>query len=359
MTLLLNTLTNVINQIAKSVQLATLVPASLLVLCNLILLLPPLGLDIADVAESMFQVSLIVLAIVTISYLLWLLNGPLIKLLEGYTFEDTWLGREMIRRKNDRFATLDTNLKRCQDHLGRADEWLEKILPLRHPGSSRQSIQNDPECQKLCSLREQWLRAQSRYLEERVNHYPYVPERILPTRLGNTIAAFEHYPYLRYGIDGQAVWPRLIPFLDKNGFVAYVEKEKSAFDFLLNLTAVTVFLGLECLGLSCLLLEPQWLLGCVIAVPLVALAYSTLVTNAVYWGDMTKVAFDLYRHDLRKALLVRQPQSLDDEREQWKIISAFLAINEKPPSIMLDYTLIEKRESEDKKEPGKEDTRNV
>jgi hypothetical protein len=342
MTLLLNTLGSVINQIAKSVQLATLVPASILVLCNLVFIFPALDIDVKNLEDSVLQMILTVLVIITFSYLLWLLNGPFVKLLEGYTFEETRLGRRMIKNQRDKFDRIEQNLGKCKEHLRYANKWLESILPLRCPRNTS-SLQADPEYKGIHSLKEQWLVSQARYLEERFNHFPHTPERILPTRLGNTIAAFEHYPYLRYGIDGPVVWPRLVPILDKNGFAAYVEREKAAFDFLLNLMVVLTLLALECISLCCLFLQLKWLWGVALAIPLVVISYSVLITNAVYWGDMTKVAFDLHRHDLCKALLGRRPNSLKEERELWKNISVFLATSESPPSTTWDYSLLEEK----------------
>lgn len=338
MTLLINTLTDVINQIAKSAQLSTLVPATILVLCNLVFMFPALDIIIEDST----QVSLIVLVTITISYLLWLLNGPLIRLLEGYEFEETRLGLYMISRQRDRLKRLERNLEECQTQLQRANNWLENILPLRFENLSE--LQSDPEYEHLLRLRARWQAIELRDLEERTKHFPPASKPILPTRLGNTLIAFEYYPYLRYGINGPVLWPRLVHILDKNGFITYVEREKSAIDFLLNLIVITTVLGLECIGFAARFLQPVWLIGTAVAIAIVTVAYHTLIANAVYWGNMVKVAFDLYRHDLREALLVRKPDRLDDEKRLWENLSKFLAANQSPPPTIWDYSLLQKKE---------------
>ncbi len=352
MTLLINTLTNVISQIAKSAQLATLVPASILVLCNLLFMFPALDIDIGD---SVLQIGLVVLTI-AISYLLWLLNGPFVKLLEGYPFEGTRLARWMTKNQRDDFDILEKSLEECQTQLERAENWLNNILPMRYFGNPS-DVRYDPQYKEICHLGAQWQVIQSRYLEERFTHFPPDPEYLLPTRLGNTVSAFEHYPHLRYGINSPVLWPRLVHILDKNGFAAYVEREKSTFDFALNLTVIIVLLGLECIGFAALFLQPSWLWGTAVAVPLVIIAHHALITNAVYWGDMVKVGFDLYRHDLRQALLMRRPDSLADEKQLWKNISNFLATGQSPPSTTWDYDLLKEKEKSSKREPGKEESR--
>jgi hypothetical protein len=247
----------------------------------------------------------------------------------------------MTKKQRDKLDRLEGNLAICETQLQRAEDWLEAIHS-RHYGNNS-SLQNDPEYQEVCHLTAQWQVIRERYLEERVNHFPPAPEQVLPTRLGNTISAFEYYPYLRYGINAPILWPRLVPILDKNGFAVYVEREKSAFDFLLNLNVIMVLLGLECIGFAALFLQLTWLWGVAIALPLVIIAHFALIKNALYWGDMTKVAFDLYRHDLRKALLCRQPDSFDDEKQLWENMSNFLAVGQSPPSTIWDYSLSEEK----------------
>jgi hypothetical protein len=350
MTAFISSLGNLLTQITKSAQLSTLVPATILVLYNLIFVFPALDIAIKDSNQT----SLVVLATITISYLLWLLNGPFIRFFEGYKFEETKFGRFMIKKQSDQLQRLEENLKKCRIHLERADNWLENIIPLRYLENISE-VQNDPEYKRVFQLSEHWQAIQLRDFEERLNHFPPPLKPLLPTRLGNTLAAFEYYPLLRYGIKSPIVWPRLIPFLDKSGFLAYVEREKSAFDFLLNLSVITAAVGIECVGLAARFLQPVWLIGSAVAAIIVIASYHTLVINAVYWGNMVKVAFDLYRHDLRKALLVRQPDSLDDERRLWESISNFLAENQSPPSKVWDYSLLQEKEKQKERDKRKEE----
>ena len=80
----------------------------------------------------------------------------------------------------------------------------------------------------------------------RLEHcFPSAYDGLSATSLGNSIAAFEDYPRIRYGIDSIALWPRLLPILRDEKYHEYVAQEKMTFDFLLNMLAVTTILGFE------------------------------------------------------------------------------------------------------------------
>ena len=79
--------------------------------------------------------------------------------------------------------------------------------------------------------------------ERRMEHdFPSKIDSILPTRVGNTIAAFEHYPQIRYKMDSIVLWSRLVPILYKEKYLDFVTQEKTVFDFLLNMFVVVLFI---------------------------------------------------------------------------------------------------------------------
>jgi len=341
MTLLLNTLSNAINQIAKSVQLSTLLPAAIFLLINILYIFPAIGVIVEENAP--LQISLLILAIVGFSYILWLLNPRFIELLEGYPFLHEKFGQKWIKKQKDRLEIIRKGLEQCHEQLDLADHWLNTILPARYH-QNPDGLFNDDNYLRIKSRQAQWNLIKSRLMAEYHNHFPPDPEYILPTRLGNTIAAFDSYPEIRYGIDGPTLMPRLTPILDKNGFSIYIQHEKSAFDFLLNIFVILCMLIFECLVLFLMQFELKWFIASLIALPFLVMAYYTLIDNAVIWGDTVKVAFDLYRHDLRKALLINIPNSLEEERNQWQQVSSFLAVNEEALPEVWNYPALHKTE---------------
>jgi len=340
MSLLTTTLTTLFNQIAKSIQLSTLIPATILVLCNMVFVFPALNLGIG---ANIPEIGLLILTAITISYLLWQLNGPFIKLVEGYSFKDTRVGQWMIGRQDRKLRLIEKNLRESKNGIEEADNWLENVLALEYYGK-RSAMVEDPRYHRVTAIKQNWEIIYLENLEVLRNHFPSEKHRLLPTEVGNTLAAFEQYSQKRYGIDSISVWPRMVPILGKNGFASYVEREKASFDFLVNLLVMLVILSLEFIGLSLLQLSAKWLLWLVITVPMAYLAFKTLTTNALYWGDMVKVAFDLFRHDLREALLFRTPDSLEEEKQIWEEISAFIAGNEPPQRQFMDYGLLHRRQ---------------
>jgi hypothetical protein len=58
--------------------------------------------------------------------------------------------------------------------------------------------------------------------------------------------------------------------------------------------------------------------------------YGTATIAALHWGSMVRVAFDLYRDDLRRALYLPDvpDNALGKERAQWEMISKFLVFGE-------------------------------
>jgi hypothetical protein len=313
-----------VGQIAKSAQLSTLAPATILVLSNIFFIFPFFNINFV---ESYIQISLMILMIITISSLFWLLNGVFLRLLEGYIFEDTSFGRWLANRKRGRAYSLEKEIRNCDNCIKKANEWLENeypVLKLTNPDSI-----TEEDYLHVIKFKAQWLTRKQRLIEEYKRYFPTNLATILPTKLGNTIAAFEEYPITRYKMDAIVLWPRLLPILEKNGYAKFVEQEKAAFDFLLNLTAVVVILGAECFSLIFLLKQPTWVFGTIIAAVIVLFAYHILVLSAVDWGTTVKVAFDLYRHDLRRSLAVSEPETLFRERELWENASKFFAESDK------------------------------
>jgi hypothetical protein len=155
-------------------------------------------------------------------------------------------------------------------------------------------------------------------------HFPESDEAILPTRLGNTMAAFEYYSKARYGIDAVGMWPRMIPILMENEFLDVVSQKKNSFDSLIYLLYVSLFLGLELTYAYFYSQKPISLLIPLFTAIIVKFLYNACINNAVQWGMSVKVAFDIYKNDLRNKLGLREPEDYDDEKELWTEVSEFI-----------------------------------
>jgi hypothetical protein len=252
-----------------------------------------------------------------LSYTFYAFNFPLIRLLEGYKLRQTDFFKWLLRGQLRKFDTLQEHVtelqaqdEECSDYfngLGQAD--IREVEPYLRYQKITQQLQAD------------WPPLERRFDLD----YPSRREMVLPTKLGNAVAAFEDYPRTRYGMDSIALWARLIPLLKEKGYLEFVTQEKSVFDFLMNTCVVTTVLGLELIYLILFLGYPMIAL-CVAGLTalFVTILYHGMIIAARQWGTTVRVAFDLYRHDLHQRLGLRTASSFKEEREHWKKISEFI-----------------------------------
>lgn len=258
-----------------------------------------------------------------LSYLLYASNIPLIRLLEGYVFRDSWLFRLIGHIEERRYQKLSVDITKC-------DEIIKKTLQLESElelyGLSTPELKH-----RLQTIRHNWTNLQAPLMELMHLRFPYPGQRLLPTAFGNTIAAFEYYPWARYRMDAVHLWPRLLPILEQKKFTPFVQNEKAILDFLINSGLASVLISLE-LSIIGLLSGLDWhyFVASGLLLDFAYVLYHFAVTAAKHWGGLVRVAFDLYREDLRKALYLPpiQDESLKEERILWQTISQFIVYGE-------------------------------
>lgn len=179
------------------------------------------------------------------------------------------------------------------------------------------------------SARADYVRA----LRELATDFPDRETLLLPTRFGNTVRAFESYPYVVYGVDSIPVWLRLQGVMSKDARTTVAEI-RSHVDFFVNLwllaAATAVAAGLAA-GWSTTFgwQHDQSINGkacavCVLAVLLAWLSYRGALAMAVSWGDQVKAAFDLYLPALAQQLGVQLPQDPAEARKFWRAINEMI-----------------------------------
>lgn len=249
--------------------------------------------------EPEWRLAVVAFLTVLVTGLLYVLNVPLIRLYEGYLWEESGLGRWLARRQRARLAAIETT----ERFLG----YLVRELKTEEPENLR--------IEELEQRRDEAGRA-------KVSSYPRISS-VLPTRLGNVIRAFENYPYRQYGMSGIELWPRLLPLIPSE-HAKTIETAKTRFDFMLNASALSVALGLLVLTTAVFApLEPGDGTLAEIAVALACAGLSVAfyrgsVGRAEEWGGHVKAAFDLYRRKLLVELGIRSvPTTLREERDLW------------------------------------------
>jgi hypothetical protein len=158
--------------------------------------------------------------------------------------------------------------------------------------------------------------------------FPTNEEFVLPTALGNTIRAFEAYPWAIYRIDPIYCWNRLLACLPRD-FREIVDASRSQFDFWVNIAVLGAISAALCGGVA---LFPTVLRHAALSVPsqekLAWFAFISLVVTlvalrsaklaALEWGDLFKASFDLYHPTLAATLGYRLPADRRKQRRFWR-----------------------------------------
>lgn len=305
----------------QSFRLAFVLPAFLFWVLNVVFIFPTLPQTgyikwISD-RQSSSQLALMVALSFLLGYFLMIINIWLIRLFEGYHWNELWFAQALIKKQTAEKDNLEAPLLRFKE--------LEQIIA----DPSTRTKEFDKAVAELFSYSRHGVTERIQELNER---FPMSGRKLLPTSLGNRIAAFEDYPYNRYEIDAVALWPRLLPILSKNKLALFIEREKANLDFLLNLCFLLLIFSLEALC-AAISFPGDWVVFCIasgVAIQLAYGLYKLSLLGASGWGMSVRVAFDLYRYDLLAILYGRSPLDFDDERHIWRDLSRFFKEGNNP-----------------------------
>ncbi|HSH80964.1 MAG TPA: hypothetical protein VLA19_20725 [Herpetosiphonaceae bacterium] len=318
--------TTISGQFTRSLTLGALLPALVFWILAQVLLGPlvPEGwtvLKLLPATETGFPLLAQTLSVVTLSGLLFVLTTPLFRLYEGYP----WL-----RSPIGQFWVGYFRSKRRQDQQ-RWEAYRPVIAHLE---------QHEPANPQLPAIRRHWERSGQRLVAD----YPS-ETALLPTRLGNVIRSFEHYPGEHYSMESIVIWPRLLAKMDQT-FAGNIENARANMLFMLNAATLSAVLAVAMLVSGLWWLVPFATIGAALrwAGEMVALGvlarlfYHGAIGPARAWGNLVRAAFDLYRRDLLKQLgFAHVPTLAAEERALWRRISERLVYGEMPASPMVEY----------------------
>jgi hypothetical protein len=314
----INAIKDALKAFAEALNVAFFFPAGLLVLVNAYFVFPAFFPAIQ--IDTPAGITIVISASLMISYTLYAFNYPLTRLFEGYPLRGIDLFQGWQRKHKNRQLDLVKKLEQSAETIAKIQIYLKQ--------------QDLPK-----ETRQAWERALQALIRLQTNleadydaHYPSKTDQVLPTSLGNRLAAFEDYPRTRYGMESIELWTRLLPILREKKYIDFVAQEKTAFDFLQNTSVVAVITGLELFYLA--LLQGN-LVGavviCVIAILVFIVLYNGMLYAASDWGATFRVAFDLFRYDLHQALCLEPMESFDKEHEQWVAYSNFVSFRNRRP----------------------------
>ncbi len=272
--------------------------------------------------------------------------------------------------------------------------------PLAAPGTpptrTRRFAELAAAAERLLEQRLQDVRASRGVVQQRLFLlYPDEPVDVVPTRIGNIMAAAEQHPRIRYGLDPVVIWSRLQPLLPE-AFAEALKDAKASVDLMLTLAAYLLLAGLPItvfaaahasldqgrplafaalagaligtamlyrahrtvglVGGIILLAVPVTLfsatptgLGAVglrvgvaasIGAGIIALsygAYACACEASLSYAEQLRSAFDLHRRLVIEAMGLEAPDSLSSERELWLDIGVFLYRGDPPVSPAYRY----------------------
>lgn len=141
-------LSNITKEFGKPIVLASLLPAAIFVMLNLLVIVPALpdGLPPApqllgtlETEETGWQAAAVLFVTAVIASILFNLNIPLIRLYEGYAFRDSRLGRWLEGRQREKYRALrdeiDSLYRLCaagNSGLDRCDAPQTSLAALEH-----------------------------------------------------------------------------------------------------------------------------------------------------------------------------------------------------------------------------------
>jgi uncharacterized repeat protein (TIGR01451 family) len=309
----------------KSVVFGILLPVILFLALALSFVPPdPATSPFAEIlsAKDGWRIVVFSLLALALSALLLIVNIPILRFYEGYTWRDSWIGR-----------------RRTKYYQNQLEDARAKVAGLLWLISDMRKL--DKKDRRIDELKVR--RRRLAYLV--TNQFPKTLASVLPTRLGNVIRSFESYPTQQYGMSSILLWPRLTAKVDKD-YMASVENAKSSFDFMMNTSLLSAALAVAVLtsGLltpsrtATLLSAGAWIAETGAFALLSYLAYLGSIGRAAAWGAQVKGAFDLYRWDLLEQLGYDDvPQTKAEERKLWDNISRQMIYGDQPNGRPLPY----------------------
>ncbi|HEY0370939.1 MAG TPA: hypothetical protein VGD79_03005 [Thermoanaerobaculia bacterium] len=292
----------------RAMIIGALLPATLFVLFLHLVLVPMLPWEWTVVArldglEPQWKLAAVAAVAVVLAGLLDVLNIPIVRFYEGYSWLDGLLGQFLQKRQAKRYL-------RKQERSNRAGELARRL---------------DGDGERI----EQLETVQADFLREDMEVYP--PDGLmLPTRLGNIIRSFENYPYRQYRIAGVELWPRFYSRLTP-AHAKEVEETRTSFNVTVHLSFLSLLATLLLVAAGCIYPIPfaswslarPWLWRIFVSAMLAWLFYGASLNTAVSWGHVVRAAFDLHRDEVLRDLgVANPPQDLQSERALWDQISA-------------------------------------
>lgn len=149
-------------------------------------------------------------------------------------------------------------------------------------------------------------------LEASLIHWPIESKDIMPTRVGNILKSAEVYAKKHYDLDAVTIWSRLY-FVLPDVIRDNLDFRCRTVNMLLRLSTMSIAFAL--FWTTYYLLHRLWALAMIGIVGFILywICYQGTVQASKRYGNLIRIAFDLYRFDLYRSLHWPLPNKLSDE----------------------------------------------
>jgi hypothetical protein len=306
-------------KVGKYFSIVTMVPTLFLVLWTYLLLksdawrsrpnLEALGVRLAE--WSIPQVAWLLLATFTLALFLHPLQFSTVQLLEGY-WGSSVVALGAMRLRVERYRSRVR-------HLGNHLNYLEKSIEEDFEDSEQCTEDLDGEAYDLhlddyldspraIHLIPHVVAREA--LRDRYDRYP-TGQRIMPTRLGNTLRRYEDTVGAQYGLDAITTAPHFSLVIPEP-HLAYLRDARQLLDTTVRLCFVSLVATL--ITIAALLTDGLWLLVALIPYALAYVAYRAAIAAADEYGTAVATIIDLDRFVLYEHLGVPRPRDTMEER---------------------------------------------
>jgi hypothetical protein len=250
---------------------------------------------------------LLVIAIAGLTIILQPFQLFLVRTLEGYWGTSTFskfIGAAFVNRHCKK-----------RDQLKKA---LDAILQSADPGSVAHNM---------------LLAAKAAQISDRLERF-YPKHGLLPTTLGNILRAAEQNSGSPYSLDIITAWPRLYAILPERT-AALVDDQRNQLDIAVRFCATFAVATVVSAGF--LVQHGWWLTVPMATLALAWISYRGAIASALAYGTGIRMAVDLHRFDLLRALHLPLPEDRETEKQTNTLLSEFLRQG-RPVNFRYDHT---------------------
>lgn len=267
-----------------------------------------------DLRTDLLQVLIALVVITLLTVLVQPFQLRMVRLLEGY-WDSWWLTAQVAPL----FVEYQTRKKDLLieriDHLRERLNLLAKAPP---PTTLQEQKKRQRDRARMEAARRRAKLRLQRFPRPTDTTDPETP--LLPTALGNALRTGETSAGERYGLNTLFSWPRLYPLLSDRLTAA----QSAARDSLDAAATLCIsFFAVFVVAVAGLADEPKAYWIPALAFVLCCLSYVGSIAAAAMFTTHVRVAYDLHRFDLLKAMHHELPKTAADEYSQFEELSRF------------------------------------